>query len=269
MKKIDLTGKKFNKLTVISEHHIKSKDGACRWICECECTNTTIVIGNNMTRKKKPQISCYKCSIFNNPNKIKNLINKKFGRLTVIELDYMDKQGAHWKCICDCPKNTITTVCSGHLQSGHTKSCGCYNKEINRERMSGINNPNYNPDREQVKLNKKLTVVCGDLLRRVLKLTGKDKNDRTYKMLGYTQSELMDRLGIKTYSDIKGMEIDHIFPVVAFIRIGITDPKIINSLDNLQLLSTIDNNLKSDYHCPEAFQLYLQSKGVNPYPNYY
>lgn len=32
-----------------------------------------------------------------------------------------------WKCICDCEKTVVVSV--GHLKSGHTKSCGCLQKE--------------------------------------------------------------------------------------------------------------------------------------------
>lgn len=58
----------------------------------------------------------------------KNLINKKFGRLTVIEQVGKNNRGNYlWKCICDCKKTII--VRSDSLISGTTKSCGCLQKE--------------------------------------------------------------------------------------------------------------------------------------------
>lgn len=45
--------------------------------------------------------------------------NVKYGHLTAIE--YLGK--SMWKCQCDCGKEKI--VYGGHLESGHTKSCGC------------------------------------------------------------------------------------------------------------------------------------------------
>ena len=49
----------------------------------------------------------------------KDRTNVKYGRLTAIE--YLGK--SMWKCQCDCGKEKI--VYGGHLESGHTKSCGC------------------------------------------------------------------------------------------------------------------------------------------------
>lgn len=56
--------------------------------------------------------------------KIESLINKKFGKLTVLEMHYYAPRGmSHWKCRCDC--GNITLARSVHLKSGMKKSCGC------------------------------------------------------------------------------------------------------------------------------------------------
>ena len=64
-------------------------------------------------------------------NKINN-IGKRFGRLLVIECaeSYVSKSGkkkSMWKCKCDCGNEAV--VMGSNLMSGHTKSCGCFNKE--------------------------------------------------------------------------------------------------------------------------------------------
>ena len=60
----------------------------------------------------------------------KDLTGQKFGRLTVIEKT--DKRDSSrciiWRCKCDCGKETL--VSSSSLTRGHTKSCGCYNRDI-------------------------------------------------------------------------------------------------------------------------------------------
>lgn len=62
-----------------------------------------------------------------------DLTGQKFGRLTVIKRVENDKYGtARWECKCVCGGKTITST--GHLKSGHTKSCGCYSKEIAKEK---------------------------------------------------------------------------------------------------------------------------------------
>ena len=62
--------------------------------------------------------------------KTKNLINQKFGKLTVIE--YIGKQekreGVFWKCLCECGNNI--TVHRKELCTGDTKSCGCHKSEL-------------------------------------------------------------------------------------------------------------------------------------------
>lgn len=50
----------------------------------------------------------------------KDRTNIKYGKLTAIE--YLGK--SMWRCKCECGNETV--VYGGHLESGHTKSCGCY-----------------------------------------------------------------------------------------------------------------------------------------------
>ena len=50
----------------------------------------------------------------------KDRTNIKYGKLTALE--YLGK--SMWRCKCDCGNEKI--VYGGHLESGHTKSCGCY-----------------------------------------------------------------------------------------------------------------------------------------------
>lgn len=57
-----------------------------------------------------------------------SLVGRRFGRLTVIDLDYITKHGnSYWICECDC--GTIKSIARFHLLNGHTTSCGCYKKE--------------------------------------------------------------------------------------------------------------------------------------------
>jgi len=75
--------------------------------------------------------------------KIINLIGKNFGKLIVLELDSINKkQGALWKCICDCGNPNIIIVQGTNLRNNHTKSCGCLktgsNKKYNYRRKYEI-----------------------------------------------------------------------------------------------------------------------------------
>jgi len=57
-----------------------------------------------------------------------DLVNKKFGRLTVLKLVGKNGSGHYmWLCSCECGRTT--TIQTSSLTSGLTKSCGCYQKE--------------------------------------------------------------------------------------------------------------------------------------------
>ena len=57
-----------------------------------------------------------------------SIIGKRFGKLTVISLDHIDKKRrTHWKCKCDCGNEKV--ILRGGLTSGDNVSCGCYHKE--------------------------------------------------------------------------------------------------------------------------------------------
>jgi len=60
-----------------------------------------------------------------------------FSRLTVIERVRGGQRFVMWKCLCECGNETI--VSSGHLRSGHTKSCGCLKKDNSASMIRSLN----------------------------------------------------------------------------------------------------------------------------------
>ena len=72
------------------------------------------------------------------PRNLKDLMGKKFGRLKVIEYVGISNHSALWKCKCKCGNEKI--IVGNDLISGHTKSCGCYQREstINRFTTHGL-----------------------------------------------------------------------------------------------------------------------------------
>ena len=79
-----------------------------------------------------------------------DLTGIKFGKLTVIRKaeDYIDRKGnnhAQWECLCDCQLNlpeeqrSTKLIRRSALVSGYTKSCGCWNKEINTKLHKSFN----------------------------------------------------------------------------------------------------------------------------------
>lgn len=55
---IDLTGRRFGRLTVISRS--ANRKGLAVWECQCECGNITEVYGNNLRRGYTQSCGCYR-----------------------------------------------------------------------------------------------------------------------------------------------------------------------------------------------------------------
>lgn len=72
--------------------------------------------------------------------KSKNLINKRFGKLLVVEKSNIKSQKVYWKCLCDCGKTTHVTT--SNLTCNRIKSCGCLkiNKLIERSSIHSKRN---------------------------------------------------------------------------------------------------------------------------------
>lgn len=66
-----------------------------------------------------------------------DLVNRKFGRLTVLSRHpFSNSCGkVQWECICECGNTLLTNT--GALTSGNTKSCGCQRSDSARE--TGLN----------------------------------------------------------------------------------------------------------------------------------
>ena len=64
-----------------------------------------------------------------NIEKIDSMIGQRFGRLVVLSLDKSahSKPGKYYLCECDC--GTKKVILGSSLRSGHTKSCGCLQRE--------------------------------------------------------------------------------------------------------------------------------------------
>lgn len=116
----DLTGMRFGNLTVIKEAPSNSQT---KWECLCDCGNTTVVFANNLLKgNHTTSCGCKKFSRYD-----KDLVGMIFNRLTVLEKsDKVCATGSMWKCQCEC--GNIITVSRNHLVTGHTNSCGCFQK---------------------------------------------------------------------------------------------------------------------------------------------
>ena len=65
------------------------------------------------------------------PRKPENLVGQRFGRLVVLEdtkIMVPNRTQTYQKCLCDC--GNIVIVPKSYLKSEHTRSCGCWVKEM-------------------------------------------------------------------------------------------------------------------------------------------
>ena len=70
-----------------------------------------------------------------------DLSGKKFGKLTVVRLDHIEKRNNgkrnyyfyHWLCQCECGNECI--IIGNYLKMRATVSCGCYRKELSRKKL--------------------------------------------------------------------------------------------------------------------------------------
>ncbi|EPB8173207.1 hypothetical protein ACRTAL_002384 [Clostridium perfringens] len=117
----NLIGQKFGLLTVL-EKKSEKKAGSNRiyYLCQCECGNKKWIRSDALKSGNAKSCGC---------RGDRDLIGKKFGKLTVInKIEGKSKRRKkEYLCKCECGNEKI--VCRDDLISSHTKSCGCLHKE--------------------------------------------------------------------------------------------------------------------------------------------
>lgn len=156
--------------------------GKCR-ICGYEKEISYCCIKNGYWKDNK----CHKHYV--QPIKYdKSYIGNRYGRLTVIEIK--DKCKSKFKCRCDC--GNIYYARPIDLENGSIKSCGCLQKEINKNSVSGerlycvwngMRNRCYNPNNKRYESYGGRSIkICEEWLNNYLKFkdwaysTGYDEN---------------------------------------------------------------------------------------------
>ena len=115
--RVDLTGKKFGKLTPL--YYIKGG----KWHCKCDCGNECDVDTRNLNSNHTQSCGCLvKERAANNAI---NMIGYEDDNFKVLERDGSSPQGiAYWKCLCKHCGNIFTTKGS-NIRSVGIQSCGC------------------------------------------------------------------------------------------------------------------------------------------------
>ena len=152
---IDLTGKKFGRLTVLGRDMTRGQEPnthkSAYWKCLCDCGNEKSVRSDKLRNGQIQSCGCLSKEVRSELFLI-DLSGQRFGKLVALERDLSKPQGkgifASWKCRCDC--GNIKTVRGDHLRNGTTSSCGCLNSagELKLSRKLQENNIKYVPQYE-------------------------------------------------------------------------------------------------------------------------
>ena len=129
-KAIDLTGKKYGKLSIVDRAG-SNKDGRALWNCVCDCGNTLVAIGKNITNGNTRSCGCIRSESAR--KRLNDITGKRFYMLTVLNLAKTNKNGTLWRCVCDC--GNFHLAYTSNLISGHTKSCGCLKVEYGKSKL--------------------------------------------------------------------------------------------------------------------------------------
>lgn len=123
-KTIDLTGQKFNRLTVLYRNG--STGGKAKWHCKCDCGNECDIIGQYLRNGHTQSCGCLQKerTAAAAQNNALDLTNQQFAFLTAIE-PTKKRRGSNiiWRCKCTCGQ--FTEVAASDLTHFKTKSCGC------------------------------------------------------------------------------------------------------------------------------------------------
>lgn len=124
-KVIDLTGKRFGRLTVLCR--AENARNMLRYRCRCDCGKEKVVFAHNLRTGSTNSCGCQQ---YARPPKPKDdLTGKTFGELTIIKKTTCPVDSLHstrtswWLCKCSCGKEVVKS--REYLRASRKASCGC------------------------------------------------------------------------------------------------------------------------------------------------
>ena len=132
----DLTGQRFNRLTVTAFYRINANHKA-EWTCQCDCGNVVHLITSVLVNQAIKSCGCLRQEKLQQGLRPQNdLTGKRFGRWLVESfVGTRKKPGSYqctlWQCVCDCGTQKI--VAGYSMVSGDSQSCGCHAREVSRK----------------------------------------------------------------------------------------------------------------------------------------
>lgn len=115
-KRIDLTGQRFGRLTVVCEAGRDDRQQVV-WKCVCDCGAETYSTTGTLRRGNKKSCGCEQGGF-------RDHTGERFGMLTAIRcIGRGDDRNPIWLCRCDC--GNLHQASARNLVHGRVKSCGC------------------------------------------------------------------------------------------------------------------------------------------------
>lgn len=170
-------------------------------------------------------------------------------------IDRYERSNKLMRYVCSCGKETKTNW------NNFSKGKRCWDCGISRR--SGENHYEWIVDREKKKLDLLFRQRSYKLIGMTLAVTGRVKNAKTAKLLGYDYKSLQEHItNHPNYSKVKNgrWHIDHIFPIKAFVDHDIYDLALINCLENLRPIAAAENLSKNAKYDKQEFLNWLKAK---------
>lgn len=138
-------------------------------------------------------------------------------------------------------------------------------KECGIAKRAGENHYEWQNDREKMVIRNRFRQLAYRIFKDIPHTRFATNEVTLQDNLGFSLEEFHQHL--KSHSNWGTIqqgkwEIDHIWPVSAFVNAGICDLKLISGLDNLRVVPAVTNRRKSACYNPVAFVRWLEGKGV-------
>lgn len=120
MKKNDLKGNVYGRLTVLGDDGTRTKTSKVLWRCRCDCGNEVHVLGSNLKRGATKSCGCLNSE--KRRERFKDLAGTETENFKIIDKAYSKNQRVWWNCIC---KHCSQSVVLNNNLIDHQASCGC------------------------------------------------------------------------------------------------------------------------------------------------
>lgn len=145
-KVIDLTGKRFGKLTVIKKHN-QDKWGGWNWLCRCDCGNETVVSGGHLRGLKTKSCGCSRKETKNFTHKMTgsrlyNVWQAMKSRCYYEKSEMFKHYGGRGITVCDEWKNSFISFYDWSIKNGYDENAERGQCTIDRIDVNGNYEPN-------------------------------------------------------------------------------------------------------------------------------